>query len=136
MSFETVSLLLSWMEMGAGSISSPADTYSTAKQWPNSSPESCWSLCLSFSCSHRRGFVALTVDDAQRPLGITKPSASTRSYAAHFGEVTWQPEIARLRLSRIVATVDAGRIINERIGVRRGTPKEPAAQMPRPGIGG
>jgi xanthine dehydrogenase YagR molybdenum-binding subunit len=30
--------------------------------------------------------------------------------------VTWEPEIARLRLSRIVTTVDAGRIINELTG--------------------
>ena len=49
-------------------------------------------------------------------LGTTKPSVSSHSYAAHFVEVTWQPEIARLRLSRIVTTVDAGRIINERTG--------------------
>ena len=46
-------------------------------------------------------------------LGTTKPSVSLQSYLAHFVEVTWQPEIARLRLSRIVTTVDAGRIINE-----------------------
>jgi xanthine dehydrogenase YagR molybdenum-binding subunit len=46
-------------------------------------------------------------------LGTTKPSVSLQSFLAHFVEVTWQPEIARLRLSRIVTTVDAGRIINE-----------------------
>jgi xanthine dehydrogenase YagR molybdenum-binding subunit len=46
-------------------------------------------------------------------IGVTKPSFSSQSYVAHFVEVTWEPEIARLRLSRIVTTVDAGRIINE-----------------------
>jgi hypothetical protein len=49
-------------------------------------------------------------------IGVTKPSFSSQSYAAHFVEVTWEPEIARLRLSRIVTTVDAGRIINELTG--------------------
>ena len=46
-------------------------------------------------------------------IGVTKPSFSSQSYVAHFVEVTWEPEIARLRLGRIVTTVDAGRIINE-----------------------
>jgi len=46
-------------------------------------------------------------------IGVTKPSFSSQSYVAHFVEVTWEPEIARLRLNRIVTTVDAGRIINE-----------------------
>jgi xanthine dehydrogenase YagR molybdenum-binding subunit len=46
-------------------------------------------------------------------IGVTKPSVSSQSYVAHFVEVTWEPEIARLRLGRIVTTVDAGRIINE-----------------------
>ena len=49
-------------------------------------------------------------------IGVTKPSVSSHSYVAHFVEVTWEPEIARLRLSRIVTTVDAGRIINELTG--------------------
>jgi xanthine dehydrogenase YagR molybdenum-binding subunit len=49
-------------------------------------------------------------------IGTTKPSFSSQSYAAHFVEVTWEPETARLRLSRIVTTVDAGRIINEQTG--------------------
>jgi xanthine dehydrogenase YagR molybdenum-binding subunit len=29
-----------------------------------------------------------------------------------FAEVTWQPEIARLRVSRVVTVIDAGKIIN------------------------
>src|SRR6185369_711691 len=37
---------------------------------------------------------------------------SSHSFGAHFVEVTWQPEIARLRVSRIVSVIDAGRMIN------------------------
>ena len=40
------------------------------------------------------------------------PKFSSHSFGAHFVEVTWQPEIARLRVSRIVSVIDAGRIIN------------------------
>jgi xanthine dehydrogenase YagR molybdenum-binding subunit len=41
-----------------------------------------------------------------------KPKFSTHSFGCHFVEVTWQPEIARLRVSRVVTVMDAGRIIN------------------------
>jgi xanthine dehydrogenase YagR molybdenum-binding subunit len=44
------------------------------------------------------------------------PKFSMHSYGAHFIEVTWQPEIARLRVNRIVSTIDAGRILNPRAG--------------------
>jgi xanthine dehydrogenase YagR molybdenum-binding subunit len=37
---------------------------------------------------------------------------STHSFGTQFVEVTWQPEIARLRVSRVVTVIDAGRIIN------------------------
>jgi xanthine dehydrogenase YagR molybdenum-binding subunit len=43
-----------------------------------------------------------------------KPTHSTHSYGAHFVEVTWDPDIARLRVSRVVTVIDAGRIINQR----------------------
>ena len=33
-----------------------------------------------------------------------------------FAEVTWQPEIARLRVSRVVTVIDAGKIINTLAG--------------------
>jgi len=39
---------------------------------------------------------------------------SFHSYGAQFAEVTWQPEIARLRVSRIVTVIDAGRMLNPR----------------------
>jgi xanthine dehydrogenase YagR molybdenum-binding subunit len=41
-----------------------------------------------------------------------KPTVSKHSYGAHFAEVTWQPEIARLRVARVVSVIDAGRILN------------------------
>ena len=37
---------------------------------------------------------------------------SLHSYGAQFAEVEWDPEIARLRVSRVVTVIDAGRIIN------------------------
>jgi xanthine dehydrogenase YagR molybdenum-binding subunit len=45
-----------------------------------------------------------------------KPKLSSHAYGAHFVEVTWQPEIARLRVSRVVTVIDAGRILNPRAG--------------------
>jgi xanthine dehydrogenase YagR molybdenum-binding subunit len=41
---------------------------------------------------------------------------SIHSYGAHFVEVAWQPEIARLRVNRVVTMIDAGQIINPRTG--------------------
>jgi xanthine dehydrogenase YagR molybdenum-binding subunit len=41
-----------------------------------------------------------------------KPKVSMHSYGAQFVEVTWQPEVARLRVSRGVTVIDAGRIVN------------------------
>jgi len=37
---------------------------------------------------------------------------SLHSYGAQFVEVEWEPEIARLRVSRVITVIDAGRIIN------------------------
>jgi xanthine dehydrogenase YagR molybdenum-binding subunit len=45
-----------------------------------------------------------------------KPKFSMHSFGCHFTEVTWQPEIARLRVSRVVSVIDAGRIINPLAG--------------------
>ena len=38
------------------------------------------------------------------------------AYGAQFVEVTWQEEIARLRVSRVVTVIDAGKIINPKAG--------------------
>lgn len=45
-----------------------------------------------------------------------KKTTSVHSYGAHFVEVTWQEEIARLRVSRVVTVIDAGKIINPKTG--------------------
>jgi xanthine dehydrogenase YagR molybdenum-binding subunit len=44
------------------------------------------------------------------------PNFSMHSYGCHFVEVTWQPEIARLRVSRVVTVMDAGHILNPLTG--------------------
>jgi xanthine dehydrogenase YagR molybdenum-binding subunit len=49
-------------------------------------------------------------------LGTTKPKLSSHSFGTQFVEVTWQPEIARLRVNRVLTVIDAGRIINPRTG--------------------
>lgn len=41
---------------------------------------------------------------------------SMHSFGAHFAEVEWEPDIARLRVSRIFSIFDAGRIINTKAG--------------------
>lgn len=43
-----------------------------------------------------------------------KRKYSINSYGVHFAEVEWQPEIARMRVSRVVTVIDAGRILNPR----------------------
>jgi xanthine dehydrogenase YagR molybdenum-binding subunit len=45
-------------------------------------------------------------------MSSTPPKFSSHSFGAHFVEVAWQPEIARLRVSRIVSVIDCGRILN------------------------
>ena len=49
-------------------------------------------------------------------FGGGKPKFSTHSFGCHFVEVTWQPEIARLRVNRVVTVIDAVRIINPLAG--------------------
>lgn len=48
----------------------------------------------------------------QGTFGEEKPKLSSHSFGAHFVEVTWQPQIARLRAARVVSVFDAGRIVN------------------------
>jgi xanthine dehydrogenase YagR molybdenum-binding subunit len=45
-------------------------------------------------------------------FGNPKRTHSTHSFGAQFAEVTWQPETARLRVSRVVTVIDAGHILN------------------------
>jgi xanthine dehydrogenase YagR molybdenum-binding subunit len=44
---------------------------------------------------------------------------SLHSFGAHFAEVEWEPEIARLRVSRIFSVFDCGRIINRKAGTNQ-----------------
>jgi xanthine dehydrogenase YagR molybdenum-binding subunit len=53
---------------------------------------------------------------SESTLGNPKPKFSTHSFGCHFVEVTWQPETARLRVSRVVTVIDAGRILNPLAG--------------------
>ena len=53
---------------------------------------------------------------SEATFGNPKPKFSTHSFGGHFVEVTWQPQIARLRVSRVVTVIDAGRILNPLAG--------------------
>ena len=53
---------------------------------------------------------------SEMTFGEKKPKFSTHSFGCHFVEVTWQPEIVRLRVNRVVTVIDAGRIINPLAG--------------------
>ena len=53
---------------------------------------------------------------SESTFGDEHPKFSTHSFGCHFVEVTWQPEIARLRVSRVVTVIDAGRILNPLAG--------------------
>jgi xanthine dehydrogenase YagR molybdenum-binding subunit len=53
---------------------------------------------------------------AEATFGEKKSKFSTHSFGCHFVEVTWQPEIARLRVNRVLTVIDAGRIINPLAG--------------------
>jgi xanthine dehydrogenase YagR molybdenum-binding subunit len=44
---------------------------------------------------------------------------SLHSYGCHFAEVEWEPEIARLGVSRIFSVFDCGRIINKKAGTNQ-----------------
>jgi xanthine dehydrogenase YagR molybdenum-binding subunit len=49
-------------------------------------------------------------------MGDKDAKYSSHSFGAHFVEVTWQPEIARVRVSRVMTVIDAGRILNPLAG--------------------
>jgi xanthine dehydrogenase YagR molybdenum-binding subunit len=53
---------------------------------------------------------------SEATFGSPSPKFSTHSFGCHFVEVTWQPAIARLRVSRVVTVIDAGRILNPLAG--------------------
>ena len=53
---------------------------------------------------------------SESTFGNPKPKFSTHSFGCHFVEVAWQPETVRLRVSRVVTVIDAGRILNPLAG--------------------
>ena len=53
---------------------------------------------------------------SEATFGNPKPKFSTHSFGCHFVKSAWQPEIARLRVSRVVSVIDAGRILNPLAG--------------------
>jgi xanthine dehydrogenase YagR molybdenum-binding subunit len=56
---------------------------------------------------------ASVVEHGNSPASFDeKPGVSRHSYGAHFVEIGWQPQLARLRVRRVVTAIDAGRIIN------------------------
>jgi xanthine dehydrogenase YagR molybdenum-binding subunit len=53
---------------------------------------------------------------SEATFGEKNPKFSMHSFGCHFVELTWQPEIARVRVNRVVTVIDAGRIINPLAG--------------------
>jgi xanthine dehydrogenase YagR molybdenum-binding subunit len=53
---------------------------------------------------------------SEQTVFVSGQKFSMHSFGCHFVEVTWQPEIARLRVSRVVTVMDAGRILNPLTG--------------------
>jgi len=73
---------------------------------------------LPFSELLQRANLRMVTGNASSPALFGDPEAklSTQSFGCHFVEVTWQAEIARLRVSRVVSVIDAGTIINTLAG--------------------
>jgi xanthine dehydrogenase YagR molybdenum-binding subunit len=73
---------------------------------------------VTFAEVLQRARLRLVNGSGKSPSTFGNPDAkfSTHSYGCHFVEVTWQPETARLRVSRVVTVMDAGRIINPLAG--------------------
>jgi CO/xanthine dehydrogenase Mo-binding subunit len=46
-------------------------------------------------------------------IRISSQPTPLHSYGAHCVEIKWDPEIARLRMNRVVSVIDAGGIINQ-----------------------
>jgi xanthine dehydrogenase YagR molybdenum-binding subunit len=68
---------------------------------------------VSFAEVLKANRVSAATGTAKSSVSATE-KYSSHSFGAHFVEVTWQPEIARLRASRVVTVIDAGRMINPR----------------------
>ena len=66
----------------------------------------------------QRANLRLVTGNGSSSATFGDPSAkfSTQSFGCHFVEVTWQPEIARLRVNRVVSVIDGGKILNTLAG--------------------
>jgi len=73
---------------------------------------------IAFEEVLRRANARLVAGSGSGEQTVFAPNAkfSKHSYGCHFVEVTWQPETARLRVSRVVSVMDAGRIVNPLAG--------------------
>jgi len=76
-----------------------------------SDPPSGVSLGDVLARANVRGAVG-SAQSASSFAGEESRKYSLHSFGAQFAEVTWQPETARLRVSRFVSVIDAGRMIN------------------------
>jgi xanthine dehydrogenase YagR molybdenum-binding subunit len=73
---------------------------------------------VAFGDVLRRANVRLVAGSgsSEQTAFVPNPKFSLHSFGCHFVEVTWQTEIARLRVSRVVTVMDAGRILNPLTG--------------------
>jgi len=73
---------------------------------------------VAFGDVLRRANVRLVTGSGRAEQTAFAPNQkfSKHSFGCHFVEVTWQPETARLRVSRVVTVMDAGRILNPLAG--------------------
>ena len=73
---------------------------------------------VAFSDVLRQANVRLVTGSgsSEQTAFVPNPKFSMHSFGCHFVEVTWQPEIARLRVSRVVTVMDAGHILNPLTG--------------------
>lgn len=73
---------------------------------------------VAFGDVLRRANARLVAGSGSGEQTVFAPNSkfSMHSFGCHFAEVTWQAEIARLRVSRVVTVIDAGRILNPLTG--------------------
>ncbi|HKG62291.1 MAG TPA: xanthine dehydrogenase family protein molybdopterin-binding subunit [Pyrinomonadaceae bacterium] len=73
---------------------------------------------VAFGDVLRRANARLVAGSGSADQTVFAPNSkfSMHSFGCHFVEVTWQAEIARLRVSRVVTVIDAGRILNPLTG--------------------
>jgi xanthine dehydrogenase YagR molybdenum-binding subunit len=73
---------------------------------------------IAFQDVLRMGNARLVTGNGKAEMTAFAPNqkVSKHSFGCHFAEITWEPETARLRVSRVVSVMDAGRILNPLAG--------------------